>query len=59
MSTKQYYKKKKKIQENASLDEHQKHILIMDLRTQYYGMDRSGLNHMDSVNFKPALIKVM
>lgn len=59
MDTNTYYKKKEEINSVKELTEHQKEVLIMDLRTQYYAMDRSGLNHMDSANFKKAIIKVI
>ena len=56
MSTKEYYKRKKRINSIKELTDREKEVLIMELRTEYYGMDRSGLNHLDSANLKPGII---
>lgn len=59
MTQQEYYKEKDRINSIEDLSQEQKEVLTMDLRIQYYGIDRSGLNHMDSFNFKPAIIRVI
>jgi len=56
MDTAQYYERKARINSIKELTGREKEILIMELRTEYYGMDRSGLNHLNTVNLKPAII---
>lgn len=56
MDTTEYYKRKERINSIEELTDREKEILIMELRTEYYGMDRSGLNHLNTDNLKPAII---
>lgn len=59
MSTEDYFIRKQKINSNKELTDRQKEVLITELRHERFGIDRSSFGHMDSVNFKSAIIKVM
>lgn len=59
MNTSEYYEKKSRINSIKELTDREKEILIMDLRTEYYGMDRSGLNHLDATKLKPVFQVIM
>lgn len=54
-----YRQRKQLIISNDTLTDHQKDLLLIDLKHERFGIDRSGLNRLDTFNSKPGLIKII
>lgn len=59
MSIEQYFQRKQVIESNSSLTDHQKNLLLIDLRHERFGIDRSGLTKLDTSNMKSGIIKII
>lgn len=59
MSDDIYKQRKQSILSNDSLNDHQRGLLLTDLRHERFGVDRSGLTRLDTFKSKPGIIKII
>lgn len=59
MTTEDYYIKKQRILDLTEITQEEKDLLIMNLRTDYYAMDKSGYNRLDTSKLKSSMIMII